>query len=59
MMVINYGSIISPGNEQKNYWICYGGSKSKSKLYGSKNPVIDEIIDKLISSKSRRARHIY
>ena len=20
MIVINYGSIISPGNEQKNYW---------------------------------------
>ena len=55
MMVINYGSIISPGNEQKNYWGSATADQKASPNYmGVKNPVIDEIIDKLISSKSRK-----
>ena len=37
MIVINYGSIISPGNEQKKLLgISNSGSKSQSKLYGCK-----------------------
>ena len=55
MIVINYGSIISPGNEQKNYWSSVTADQPGSPNYmGVKNPVLDEIIDKLISSKSRQ-----
>ncbi|MEE2694875.1 MAG: extracellular solute-binding protein [Pseudomonadota bacterium] len=54
MVVTNYGSIISPGNEQKNYWSSQTADQPGSpNIIGVKNPVIDEIIEKLISSKSR------
>lgn len=54
MIVVNYGSIISPGNEQKNYWSSSTANQPGSPNYmGVKNPVLDEIIDKLISAKSR------
>jgi microcin C transport system substrate-binding protein len=54
MIVVNYGSIISPGNEQKNYWGSEAADQKASPNYmGVKNPIIDEIIDKLISAKSR------
>ena len=55
MIVVNYGSIISPGNEQKNYWGSAAADQKASPNYmGVKNPVVDEIIDKLISAKSRK-----
>ncbi len=55
MVVVNYGSIISPGNEQKNYWGSITADQQGSPNYmGVKNPVIDDIIDKLIASKSRK-----
>ncbi len=54
MVVTNYGSIISPGNEQKNYWSSKTADLPGSpNIIGVKNPVIDEIIEKLISSKTR------
>ena len=54
MIVVNYGSIISPGNEQKNYWGSAAADQKASPNYmGVKNPVLDEIIEKLISAKSR------
>ena len=60
MIVVNYGSIISPGNEQKNYWGSATADQSGSPNYmGVKNPVLDEIIDKLISAKSREDLIIY
>ena len=55
MIVVNYGSIISPGNEQKNYWSSSTADQPGSPNYmGVKNPVLDEIIDELISAKSRQ-----
>ena len=54
MIVVNYGSIISPGNEQKNYWSSSTANQKGSPNYmGVENPVVDEIIDQLISAKSR------
>ena len=54
MVVTNYGSIISPGNEQKNYWSSETADQPGSpNIIGVKNPVIDDVIDKLISSKTR------
>jgi microcin C transport system substrate-binding protein len=60
MVVSNFGSIISPGNEQKNWW----GSKAADQkgsmnISGVKNPVLDEIIDKLIESESRDDLIVY
>ena len=55
MIVVNYGSIISPGNEQKNYWGSAAADQKASPNYiGVKNPVVDEIIDGLISANSRK-----
>ena len=55
LIVVNYGSIISPGNEQKNYWGSSTADQPGSPNYmGVKNPVLDEIIDELISAKSRQ-----
>ena len=60
MVVSNFGSIISPGNEQKNWW----GSKAADQpgsmnISGVKNPIIDEIIEKLIMSENREDLIIY
>ena len=55
MIVVNYGSIISPGNEQKNYWSSATADQPGSPNYmGVKNPVLDDVIDKLIKAKSRK-----
>ena len=55
MVVTNYGSIISPGNEQRNYWGSLSADQPGSaNIVGVKNPVIDEIIEDLISSKNRQ-----
>jgi len=54
MVVTNYGSIISPGNEQKNYWSSMTADQPGSpNIIGVKNPVIDDVIENLISSKTR------
>ncbi len=54
MIVSNFGSVISPGNEQKNWW----GSEAANQIgsmnvVGVQDPIIDDIIDRLISSKNR------
>ena len=55
MVVTNYGSIISPGNEQRNYWGSLSADQPGSaNIVGVKNPIIDEIIEDLISSKNRQ-----
>ena len=55
MVVANFGSIISPGNEQRNYW----GSESadqpgSANIIGVKNPTVDKIIEDLVSSENRK-----
>ncbi len=60
MVVSNFGSIISPGNEQKNWWGSEAADQPGSmNISGVKNPVIDEIIDELIMSKNREDLIIY
>ena len=55
MVVTNYGSIISPGNEQKNSWSSESADQPGSRnIIGVKNPVIDDIIEELISAESRK-----
>ena len=55
MFVTNFGSIISPGNEQKNYWgTAAADIPGSANKIGVKNKTIDEIIEKLISAKNRK-----
>ena len=54
MIVINYGSIISPGNEQKITDCATADQKASPNYMGGKNKVIDEVIDKLISANPER-----
>jgi microcin C transport system substrate-binding protein len=56
MIVFTYGESESPGNEQREFW----GSKSAdiegSRNYiGIKDPVIDELVDLIISADSRES----
>ena len=54
MVVSNFGSIISPGNEQKNWWSSEAADQPGSmNIAGVKNKALDEIIDKLIKSENR------
>ena len=55
MVVSNFGSIISPGNEQKNWWGSAAANQPGSmNISGVTNPVIDDIVEKLISAKNRK-----
>ncbi|MDY0131467.1 MAG: extracellular solute-binding protein [Desulforegulaceae bacterium] len=46
---------LSPGNEQRYFWGSLAADTPGSRNYcGIKNPVIDEIIEKLISAKGRQ-----
>jgi microcin C transport system substrate-binding protein len=54
MTVHNFGQSLSPGNEQRDFW---GSDKADVKgsrnLIGVKSPVIDELIQKLVSARDR------
>jgi microcin C transport system substrate-binding protein len=45
---------ISPGNEQRDMWQSAQADRIGSKNYGGiKNPVIDDLVDKLIATQTR------
>ena len=54
MMVMSFPQSDSPGNEQRNFWgsqaADIGGSRN---FIGIKNPVLDDLVEKLISSRDR------
>ena len=54
MMVGNFGQSLSPGNEQRDFW---GSEKAdvqgSRNIIGIKNPVIDHLIDSVISAPDR------
>jgi microcin C transport system substrate-binding protein len=54
MTIGSFGQSLSPGNEQLNYW---GSSKADEKgshnLIGIKDPVVDDLITKIVSAKDR------
>lgn len=54
-MIVNaWGQSISPGNEQRNMWGTSSADRPGSQNYaGIKNPVVDELIEKLIFAKDR------
>lgn len=46
---------LSPGNEQREYWSSSAADRNGTRNYsGIKNPVIDELIEKLISASDRQ-----
>jgi len=50
-----WGVSLSPGNEQQFYWGSEIGKKDGSRNYaGVDSPVVDELIEKLISAKTRK-----
>ncbi len=60
MVVTNFGSVISPGNEQKNWWSSEAADQPGTQnIIGVKNPVIDEIINRLISARDREELVVY
>jgi len=55
MMTQVIGQSLSPGNEQRNFWGSHAAdTEGSSNLIGIKDPVVDELIDKLISAQTRK-----
>ena len=47
----------SPGNEQRSFWTSKAADEEGSRNYGGiKNPVIDELVEKIIKADSRQAQ---
>ena len=56
MIVTTFGQSESPGNEQREFWGSSAADIPGARNYaGIKNPVIDELIEVLISAPDRRA----
>lgn len=56
VVVNSFGQSLSPGNEQRDYWSSEKADiKGSRNLIGIKDPVIDELIEKVISAKDREA----
>lgn len=54
MIVSGWGQSESPGNEQRNYWSCVAAEQPSSRNQsGLCDPVIDELIDKLVVAEDR------
>ncbi len=56
MAVGNFGQSLSPGNEQRDFWSSEVADQQGSRnLMGIKNPVIDELIELVISAPDRES----
>jgi len=54
MIITTWGESLSPGNEQRNYWGSAAADRPGSQNYaGLKDPVVDELIEMVISAPSR------
>ncbi|HEY4136105.1 MAG TPA: extracellular solute-binding protein [Alphaproteobacteria bacterium] len=54
MIVGSWGESLSPGNEQTNFWTSQAADTPGSRnLAGIKNPVVDALVDKVISAPDR------
>ena len=55
MVVHTFGQSLSPGNEQRNFWTSeYAGINASANVAGIADPVIDELVEKLINAKGRQ-----
>ena len=56
MIIGSWGQSESPGNEQRSYWSSVAAESKASRNYaGIKNPVIDELIELLITAPTRES----
>jgi microcin C transport system substrate-binding protein len=56
MVIGSWGQSLSPGNEQRSYWGSEAAEHPGSRNWvGIKDPVIDEVIEKLIASPDRES----
>ncbi len=56
MLVNVWGQSENPGNEQRNYWTSKAADQSGSRnLSGIKDPVVDQLVERIIASSSRAA----
>jgi microcin C transport system substrate-binding protein len=56
MMIFNNTQALSPGNEQREYWGSAAADEPSSRnIAGIKDPVIDELIELVISAPSRES----
>jgi microcin C transport system substrate-binding protein len=56
MMILPLGQSLSPGNEQREFWGSAAADEPSSRnLSGIKNPVIDELIELVISAPDRES----
>ncbi len=56
MMIATFGQSESPGNEQREYWGSSAADIPGTRNFaGLKNPVVDEIIEQIISAPDREA----
>ncbi len=54
MTIVGFGESLSPGNEQREYWSSHSAAEQGSRnLLGIKSPVIDALIETLITAPDR------
>jgi microcin C transport system substrate-binding protein len=54
MTIVGFGESLSPGNEQREYWSSHSAEEQGGRnLLGIKSPVIDELIETLITAPDR------
>ncbi len=55
MAIQGFGQSDSPGNEQRDFWNSSAADKKGSRnVIGIKNPVVDQLVEKLIEAKTRK-----
>jgi len=56
MIVFTWGQSLSPGNEQRSFWGSDAAKRNGSRNFvGIKDPVVDELIEKLIAAPDRKS----
>jgi microcin C transport system substrate-binding protein len=56
MIVMSWGQSLSPGNEQRDFWSSAAADAPGTRnVVGIKNPVVDALVDSLISAPTREA----
>ena len=56
MVIASFGQSLSPGNEQRDFWGSQAADMPGSRnLIGVKDPIVDELVGKIITADSREA----
>lgn len=56
MIVYSIGQSNSPGNEQREFWHSeYANKQNSSNVIGIQNPVVDALVEKVITAENRKA----